>query len=781
MNDKPTNSRALETLDRLTVGPIKVEAKRVRASYSIHAEGKVTAEHELIYSFEEQVFEPGKQHHMNLASMMAAQVAINYGLFFREIVFDGLFDETDKRFIADMTENTSREIYVNKFLFPNEFIKSPFNSLKAEKQKRYTNAELKFVNTLYHHIEPEWKYLEDSCDSYAILSSGGKDSLLSYGLLKELKKDVHPVFINESGRHWFTALNAHRHLKETEPNTSRVWCNSDRVFAWMVRQLPFIREDFDKVRSDIYPVRLWTVAVFLFGVMPLALKRKAGRIIIGDEYDTTYRTNYHGITHYNGLYDQSRYFDHAMTRYFLKKGWGTFQFSLLRSLSELLIMKILTERYPELQQHQVSCHAAHEKDGHIYPCGNCEKCRRIVGMLKALDKDPGHCGYTEEQTSRALQMLGSKTVKQIGPDAAQLYHMLLGKGLIADNEFTRKNAKHHPQILTLRFDRERSSPADIPSDIRKDILEIYLEHANGATLYYDRQWHEFRLLESDLIRKPYLYEFTRAQNLLDPVGGSEKKEFMWEHLTNREVEERLKIVDTALLPCGSIEQHGPHLPVDVDYFDAVYLARKVAESCSDPKPFVLPPVPYGVSYHHEDFKGTLSVTNDALSRFVYDIGMNLARNGIRKLIIINGHGDNAPTLKYAAQMINRDANIFVAVETGETSDTDLNQLTDTRNDIHAGDIETSTTLALRPGFVNMDEAKNETVTFGSSYLDFSSSRGVAWYVRTKRISESGIIGDATRATAERGRRMWEIMIAHLVRFVEEVKRSSLSDLHQKRY
>ncbi len=64
----------------------------------------------------------------------------------------------------------------------------------------------------------------------------------------------------------------------------------------------------------------------------------------------------------------------------------------------------------------------------------------------------------------------------------------------------------------------------------------------------------------------------------------------------------------ALLPVGSIEQHGPHLPLDTDAFDADYLAKDVAEACSDPKPLVFPLIPYGVSYHHEDFSGTISVT-----------------------------------------------------------------------------------------------------------------------------------------------------------------------------
>lgn len=261
----------------------------------------------------------------------------------------------------------------------------------------------------------------------------------------------------------------------------------------------------------------------------------------------------------------------------------------------------------------------------------------------------------------------------------------------------------------------------------------------------------------------------------------EKKEYLWETMSWPEIEARLKHVDTAILPTGAIEQHGPHLPVDVDYFDARYMAVRVAEACSDPKPFVLPAVPYGVSYHHEDFKGTISITNNALAAFIYDIGMSLAHNGIKKLVILNGHGDNAPTLSYAAQMINRDAKIFVCVDTGETSDIDVGKLISTKNDAHAGEIETSTTLALRPDLVDMDKAVDETLKFGSSFLDYDDHRSVAWYVRTSKISESGVMGDATKATAEKGQKIWDIMIAQMVKFIETIKETPLDDLYQKKY
>lgn len=258
-------------------------------------------------------------------------------------------------------------------------------------------------------------------------------------------------------------------------------------------------------------------------------------------------------------------------------------------------------------------------------------------------------------------------------------------------------------------------------------------------------------------------------------------DYMWETLKWPEITERLKIVDTAILPCGAIEQHGPHLPVDVDYYDAFYLAKKVAEACQEPRPFVIPPIAYGVSYHHSEFKGTICVSNNALSALVYDIGMSLAHNGIKKLVILNGHGDNKPTLEYAAQMINRDSEIFVCVETGETSDVDLYDLIQTHNDIHAGEIETSTSLALRPELVDMEKAVDATLNLNNEFLDFTSERGVSWYAHTKKLSETGVMGNASAATKEKGVIMWEIMIRKLTEFVETIKNTSSDELYQNRY
>ncbi len=789
MNDRGATKSLLEILrvwDRLEVGPVRLQPNKLTAPYCVHHQGK-RHELELAYRFEENLFDPGEAESENLAAMLAAQVALNYGLFCQQLIFHGPYDALDRRFLEEMATNTAREIYVKKFLESNPFLTGFATDLPVVRQKNYLQATLVFADPEppVPRAKAPAKRWPSSPDRYVVLSSGGKDSLLSFGLLRELGHEVHPVFINESGRHWFTALNAYRHFREAIPHTARVWTDSDRLFASLLRHLPFVRQDFASVRADEYPIRLWTVAVFLFGALPLLRKRGVGQLVIGDEFDTTARTTFKGITHYDGLFDQSRYFDNYLTRYFHRKGWGVSQFSLLRPLSELLILKILGTRYPDLQRHQVSCHATHKEADRIRPCGRCEKCRRIVGMLKALDLDPMNCGYTPAQIERCLSDLVTNGVHQESEGAEHLAYLLQGKGMLSAGKLGEVEARRHPEIMNLRVDKERSPLIAIPTDLRRPLIQLFREHADGVVKRSGRAWIDFDPLQDPEFAKPYQYESVKGRTDAEDAGTarspSQNDNFLLGELTWPLAERRFKEVDIALLPVGAIEQHGPHLPLDTDAFDAEYLASQVAANCSSPKPLVLPLISYGVSYHHNQFSGTISVGPDTLSKLVYEIGMGVARNGITKLIIVNGHGGNGPALHFAAQMINRDSHIFTCVETGETSDHDINQMTETDNDVHAGEIETSTTLAIRPQLVDLDQATSYVPEFSSRYLNFTSKRSVGWHAHTHKISPSGVLGDPLKASGAKGQQMWDVMIARLVEFVEDLKGMDLEEIYQRRY
>lgn len=475
----------VEVIDRLEVGPVRLEPDRVIAPYQVEQNGRVDRA-ELVYRYEEAVFDPGDAASLNLASMLSAQLALNYGLFSRRIVFRGPFDDADRGFLEAMAENTAREIYVKKFLEPNPFLTGDAARLPAVKRRRYLRARLEFPDALPHLRGSVWTAERHRV---GILASGGKESLLSLGLLEEMGLEAHSVFLNESGRHWYTALNAHRHLKAVRPGTTaRVWTTSDRVFSWMLRHLPFVRSDFAGMRSDDYPVRLWTVAVFLFGALPLLRKRGIGRVVIGDEYDTTIRLHHRGILHYDGLYDQSRYFDDELSRYYRRKSWPLCQFSLLRPLSEFLVVKTLVRRYPDLQKHQVSCHAAHTEGDRVYPCGRCEKCRRIVGMLLALDADPARCGYDAGRIDACLKALSAKSIHQETAGAEHLGFVLKKKGILSGDAKGLGQVRERPEIEKLRFHPERSPPHWIPLDLRGPLLRIVLEYAGGAVERRGRGW-----------------------------------------------------------------------------------------------------------------------------------------------------------------------------------------------------------------------------------------------------------------------------------------------------
>ncbi len=458
----------LQVLGDIHVGPPRLTARRLAVPIRV---GEHTTD--LVFSYDEDVFDPADPASQNLAAVIGAQLALNYGLFADRIVLHGLFDAADRALLTDALENTSVEIYANKLLHSNVFLRPPASDLVPEIRARYTQASLEFP-------DPVWESTANQGDPgpfpghVAVLASGGKDSLLTQGMLEELGCRADALFVNESGRHWYSALNGYRHLAATRPGTARVWSNCDRVFNWFLRRIPWVRQDFQRVRADHYPLRLWTVAVFLTAVLPIVRKRGITRIFIGDEIDTTRREKLvvpgGEIWHHDGVYDQSVWFDQQLTAWYAAKGWTLLQGSLLRPMGELLIQLALAVRYPDLLREQVSCHAASIVGGRVVPCARCAKCRRIVGSLLAGGADPSACGYEPVDVSRILQELATEAMNQDFETSAHLRWLLKRRDLLGP---TTLPTEPHPEALALRFD-----PVCCPTDwLPPEILGPYLPFA----------------------------------------------------------------------------------------------------------------------------------------------------------------------------------------------------------------------------------------------------------------------------------------------------------------
>ena len=145
---------------------------------------------------------------------------------------------------------------------------------------------------------------------------------------------------------------------------------------------------------------------------------------------------------------------------------------------------------------------------------------------------------------------------------------------------------------------------------------------------------------------------------------------------------------TLLVPVGSLEQHGPHLPLDTDTRIAAAVARRAA--AGDPALLLAPPLAYGASGEHEGFPGTLSIGHDALRAVLVELGRSAAR-WANRLVFVNGHGGNLPTVPAAVTQLRAEGRdvawVGCAVPEG---------------DAHAGRTETSILLALDPAAVRVD-------------------------------------------------------------------------------
>ena len=133
----------LTVMDRLEVGPVRLQTDRLTAPYRVHVGGQVT-ETELRYRWEHDVFDPERESDQQLAAVIGSQVALNYGLFCKELVLHGRFDSADRTCLARMAENTAREIYVKKFLEPNPFLTGAAAKVPVHKRRNYLRAQMVF-------------------------------------------------------------------------------------------------------------------------------------------------------------------------------------------------------------------------------------------------------------------------------------------------------------------------------------------------------------------------------------------------------------------------------------------------------------------------------------------------------------------------------------------------------------------------------------------------------------------------------------------------------------
>ena len=224
-----------------------------------------------------------------------------------------------------------------------------------------------------------------------------------------------------------------------------------------------------------------------------------------------------------------------------------------------------------------------------------------------------------------------------------------------------------------------------------------------------------------------------------------------------------KIVDSSIfiLPLGSLEQHGPHLPLGTDTYIAEEISMRVANSIENS--ILLPILPYGYSWVWRDIPASVTIKEKTLEVLIKEIAHSVYRHKPKALVIINWHGANVSAIKYAARDL-VDEIPLKFYYFNMPSDESFLRIMDSKPSsltVHAEEIETSVMLLIKPELVDMSLAKPE-------YPDQPKAYGKSALCLGK-LSKSGIYGDPSVATKEKGEKFLSIMVDDILSTLREEK------------
>ncbi|HEY7198350.1 MAG TPA: creatininase family protein [Gaiellaceae bacterium] len=261
---------------------------------------------------------------------------------------------------------------------------------------------------------------------------------------------------------------------------------------------------------------------------------------------------------------------------------------------------------------------------------------------------------------------------------------------------------------------------------------------------------------------------------------------LYERLTWPEVRFAAEQDRVCLIPVATLEDHGPHLPIDTDLRITAEICRRVAEAAED-HVVLLPAIPHGYSPHHMDFPGPITIGWDTFTKYLLDIGRSLARHGFRRILYLNGHGSNQNLVEMAARLVGVEYPEVLAAAafylSGKESAQLIAEIRDSEQGgmAHACELETSIYLAIDEEAVDMERAVDELGYRQSEYAYMDWSDGplklMPWW---SSFSTTGVQGRATRANVEKGRKLLDGAVSEVTGFVRDLKERPLPERQKPR-
>lgn len=446
----------------ITVTPEEYGERRISGRIRIETNSG-NLDFRVIFSYSDRI-----EVDRNLAGLVLTMPVINFTLFSKKLTLDYPASDADLDAIREFVRINNTEVFVNKLARRRyEFYRKEF--LPSQEDITPENAVgLTQVVALESHTDSD---MRKTGGSVAVFSSGGKESLLSYGMLREVDQNTHAFFFNESGFHWLPAKTAHDYYSTHYKNVHKVWSNVDRFYRFVLRNMKIIDQRMVNSKTDTYPVQLFIFPVYIMSMIPVALRSGISGAVLGDEFDDPREMPpFHGIKHYYEVYDQTHDFNNFISAYFRRKRIDFTVWSAVYPINGSVVERILVNRYPELFSLQRSCHSCRNIGGKIVPCGVCSKCLGILLFVLNAGGDPRKIEYSEESVRNLKQNVEKERMK-LDPDELNLMKANLGFIVIQDRE-----KLHHVPGIHMLPD-ENVPFQKVPEKYREGIMNIVRQYS----------------------------------------------------------------------------------------------------------------------------------------------------------------------------------------------------------------------------------------------------------------------------------------------------------------
>lgn len=255
---------------------------------------------------------------------------------------------------------------------------------------------------------------------------------------------------------------------------------------------------------------------------------------------------------------------------------------------------------------------------------------------------------------------------------------------------------------------------------------------------------------------------------------ADRSRFYWGNNTWEELREAVARKPVVIQPIGAMEQHGYHLPLNTDNFIVTRLCHAAASRAPE-EMLILPVVPFAFNAHHMDFPGVVAIQWDHVINYLLDIALSVTAHGFDRLIFISGHGCNPPYLAVVANEVNTRTGALCASLLWTALADNVAEVRDSVTPggmAHACELETSVIQFLDAERERPGRAIDQTDFVQGRFLqmDLGSGTGVHlgehWW---SSFSASGVAGEATKATPEKGKAMFERAADNLVALVRELR------------